>query len=88
MIVTYRQYLKRAAAADDINNAIDRWPYLSGPDRKPILTTQHMKDSTDLWLNALDKYYFQNVDPTKTDVEWTKVPYKVGFAVNTKDRLK
>ena len=88
MIATCRQYLKRAAAADDMNNAIDRWPYLSGPDRKRILTTQHMKDSTDLWLTALDKYYCQNIDPTKTDVEWTKVPYEVGFAVNTKDRLK
>ena len=88
MIATCRQYLKRAATADDMNNAIDLWPHLSGSDPGRILTTQHMKDSTSAWLTALDKYYCQNVDPTKTDVEWTKVPYEVGFAADTKDRLK
>ncbi|KAL9032027.1 MAG: hypothetical protein Q9180_006747, partial [Flavoplaca navasiana] len=82
-----QQYLTRVPTAKKMNTAIDTWPKPSGSDDQRILTNQHNKDTTQFWLAAMRKYYFHNVDTTKKDEPWVKVPSEVGFAVNTKDRL-
>ncbi|KAL8656894.1 MAG: hypothetical protein Q9226_002464 [Calogaya cf. arnoldii] len=88
LVDTCRQYLSRAPQADKLNKAIDIWPDISGSAPERILTSDHSKQMKRDWLYALEKYCCKNTDPTKRGVAWLKVPFKVGFAVDTENRLK
>ncbi|KAL8848189.1 MAG: hypothetical protein Q9221_006758 [Calogaya cf. arnoldii] len=88
LVDTCRQYLSRAPQADKLNKAIEIWPDISGSAPERILTSDHSKQVTRDWLYALEKYYCKNTVPTKRGVAWLKVPFEVGFAVNTENRLK
>ncbi|KAL8725873.1 MAG: hypothetical protein Q9166_007070 [cf. Caloplaca sp. 2 TL-2023] len=86
LVQTCRDYLNDSPTAQAMNQAIDRWRRSRERD-KDILESDRSREVFREWLIAFEKRYCKNVDPNKATTLWTSVPFTVGFAVNTHNRL-
>ncbi|KAI4119873.1 MAG: hypothetical protein LQ338_007219 [Usnochroma carphineum] len=80
-----RDYITDSPNALAMNQAIDGWKRkhrYTKPDRR------WKSGVFEEWLQNFEDLYCGNIDPNKKNVPWTKVPFEVGFAVNTEGRLK
>ncbi|KAL8917800.1 MAG: hypothetical protein Q9208_007729 [Pyrenodesmia sp. 3 TL-2023] len=85
MVDKCEDYINDAPHARALNQAIDDFEQKeiwNGPGRR------FSSEVLNQWLPKFRDTYGGKVDPAKVAVPWTKVPFEVGLAVNTQERLE